>query len=166
MSMRDFEHKKPRFTASRGIAEVRYNRQGKPIKTQKHRPGFWKQATCEEAKCDQHLNGWTSIVPHSEAQMLADIYRMRNNLTWEFSEEQVLDILGNRAVKFVFPAGQTCFRNLDGNGHHLVPVQRDPVFFHRPAGRPDQTRRMDYDQFHEEFNASIHVARVIKEKGN
>ena len=177
MSMRDFQHKKDRFTASRGHPHVRTNRQGKVLKTYTPLPGYWKAATCKDLRCHEYENGWVATIPANPdpaivgqaraavvTQMLADVYRMRNNGTWTFTEERVEGLSGEVLIRFTFPPGLTCFRHLNGTGHK-VPVQRNPVFLHRPAGRPGQTRRLEEDQFFDEFNESAHKSQRMLEKG-
>jgi len=157
MSMRDYQHGKPRFTASRGEPHVTTNRQGKVIKTYTPLKGYWKPATCRDLNCYEYEHGWISTIPETKLQMIADIYQMRNEGKWEFTEERVdgLDPEGPALIRFTFPPGLTCFRHLGGTGH-MVPVERSPVYLHRPAGRPGQTRRLEEDQFFDAFNESAY----------
>tara|TARA_Y100000310_G_C20069525_1_gene528698 strand:+ start:38 stop:445 length:408 start_codon:yes stop_codon:yes gene_type:complete len=123
--------------------------------------GYWKPATCREMRCHEHENGWISTVPRANLPMLTAIYEMRAKGTWEFTEER----LDGGLIRFTFPPGLTCFRHLDGTGH-MVPIERDPRFLHRPSGRPGQpVRQYDYNQFFDVYNESSHQAKERQKKG-
>jgi len=160
MSVRDTIISHDRFKANRGERHINDN--GKLTYSQAK--GYWKDATCKDIQCHEYENGWVSTVPQTELQMLADIYRMRTNGTWEFAEERVELLGGETGIRFTFPPGQTCFRHLGGTGHK-VPVERDPRFYHRAAGRPTKPNRIYYDEFFHRYNETAYQATQRVNKG-
>ena len=161
MSIRDFQFQKDRFKVNRGVPGV--DHRGR--RTYTPRPGYWRSATCKDIKCAEYENGWVSTIPQAQVQMLTDIYEMRNKGIWEFTEERVAGLNeGEILIRFTFPPGLTCFRHLNGTGHQ-VPVERDPLFYHRPAGRPGQGREMNQDEFITTFNESAYRASRSLERG-
>lgn len=63
----------------------------------------WTEATCKEKRCPHYLNGWETIVGNPSVQ--ADY--IRHECGRRFTEEKE----GDGLVKFMFPAGQECFRD-------------------------------------------------------
>jgi hypothetical protein len=117
------------------------------------RPGWWKKATCKDINCPQYENGWITVLPTSRVDLIQAI----KESGWHYTEERA----GDGLVQFMFPAGQTCYRHINGTGH-LVPVERDPVFVHRANGH--QKVGLDYDQYFSDFNETAYLAtKAIKE---
>jgi hypothetical protein len=80
----------------------------------------WRPATCAEAACAAHEQGWRTVVDESTelGQRQAGYIRRSSGRAFrESRDEQGLTV-------FEFPAGQRCFR-ADG---HQVPLERDPLW--------------------------------------
>jgi hypothetical protein len=115
-------------------------------------PAFWRKATCKEVNCSHWEKGWQTVLDLSPQQPGGDLGLMRARYNYirdssgrSFKEEWV-----GSTVTFLFPAGQTCFRS------HQMPVERDPVFLHRP-GPAQEARQLDYDEFFDKFNATSYL---------
>lgn len=80
----------------------------------------YRPATCAEANCAAHENGWRTTVDETSAlgQMQAHYIRTESGRAYrEHRDEQGLTV-------FEFDAGQRCFRSDD----HRVPLEREPWF--------------------------------------
>lgn len=78
----------------------------------------FRPATCAEAECGAHTNGWKTLADETTTQgqwIAAEVRRSGRRFT-------VTREAGITA--FVFEPGQTCF----AVSKHRVPLERDPVF--------------------------------------
>lgn len=65
-------------------------------------PEFERPATCEEVECEHYLNGWQTIVPADNAELLAALRTSGRSFT-EVDPNAVMRV-------FTFAPGQPCFR--------------------------------------------------------
>lgn len=82
------------------------------------RATHWRAASCEEAGCRAHANGWVTVVDEATVQGQRQAHYIRRQSGRKFVEERT--VAGT--TRFTFEAGQTCFRP------HEVPLERDPLF--------------------------------------
>lgn len=80
-----------------------------------------REATCEEVDCPHYLNGWKTAVGNDGAQA----YYVRKDSGRDFTEMIEGDI-----VTFIFPPGQTCFRD------HSLPTGQPPIYLRESRGQP------------------------------
>jgi len=123
-------------------------------------PAYWREATCQEVECSHRQRGWQTTLDLSPVQDPGELglNRARYNYIREKSGRHFTEQWVGAEVTFMFPAGQTCFRQ------HQLPVERDPVFIHVPGpGRDPQ--RLDYDQFFWTFNEVSHLLEKRRKQG-
>lgn len=115
-------------------------------------PAFWRKAACKEVNCTHWERGWQTtldLTPNQPAGELG-LNRARYNYIRDKSGRSFREEWVGSTVTFLFPAGQTCFRE------HRVPLARDPRFLHLP-GPGRETRQVDYDEFFDRFNETSHI---------
>jgi hypothetical protein len=77
----------------------------------------WREATCAEVDCPNHLFGWKTILPATDQANLALI--RRSGLSFKEEPDGAL-------VAFIFEPGQTCFEGMAKK--HRTRLERDPIF--------------------------------------
>lgn len=111
-----------------------------PIQTH-HRP-----ATCAEADCPHHLNGWSSTFDVSTDLGREQAGYVRAMSGRKFVEERVAETM----VRFTFEAGQQCFRS----DEHTVPLEREPFYIVRGGdwrGNTGSRRDLNADNWVDDF---------------
>lgn len=99
------------------------------------RPTHWRAATCAEADCVNHLNGWQTKVDESTELGQQQAAYIRAGSGRRFTEDR--DDVG--LTVFTFEAGQTCFRG----DEHTVRVDRPEIYVVRDGdhrGNPRGTK--------------------------
>ena len=78
---------------------------------------YWRPATCEEAGCLRHRNGWRTVLDLTTREGLRwdEWIRIRSGRRFTRVKELM-------AVTFTFERGQTCFEK------HRVAIEREPIF--------------------------------------
>lgn len=93
-----------------------------------------RRATCEEAGCLPHRQGWVTTILRANDPGGRLEYTVRTSGR-RYVEERV-----EGGVRFTFPAGQPCFKS----STHTLPLERDPQFLVRGGdwrGNPTGMRR-------------------------
>lgn len=116
-----------RITPNMSVEAYKTYRIASPLAT------HWRDATCAEADCQHHLNGWQSTIDESTQLGQRQAHYIRRESRRGFTEER----LPTGLTRFTFAAGQTCFA-----GPHQVPVGRPELYLVRdgdwrgnPTGR-------------------------------
>ena len=80
----------------------------------------WRKATCEEAGCPAHVNGWRTAVDEATdlGQRQGAYIRAQAGRAFRESRDEA------GLTVFEFPAGQRCFRS----DQHRVPIEREPIY--------------------------------------
>lgn len=78
----------------------------------------WRDATCEQVACPNHLHGWRTNVDETTELGQAQAYYIRHDRTRRHVEERMPDGL----TQFSFEAGQTCFEP------HKARIERPELF--------------------------------------
>lgn len=119
-----------------------------------HRP-----ATCAEAECGAHLNGWTSVIDEATELGQQQAYYIRHDASRRHVEEKRPDEL----TEFRFEAGQRCF----AADSHTVPLERPELYLVRPGdwrrdGRGQVRQHSGPDPWLDEFqtNQEAIAARI------
>lgn len=107
----------------------------------------WRKAACAEVRCPHYTWGWETVVPTASLQ--ADYIRYQCGR--HFREEKAEGGL----AKFLFPPGQTCFRE------HFLP-ERDPFLVHRVG---QDRRLMDADQWTYTMNEELYKTEKRRNHG-
>jgi len=104
----------------------------------------YRKATCEEANCPNYLNGWKTILPKSNN----DLIQVIKTMNLRFTEEDKGEI-----IEFTFEAGQSCFNR----NQHFADLDKPAIL-----GIDDGFgfRKQDTDQWVDKFNNHL-----IKLKG-
>jgi hypothetical protein len=77
----------------------------------------YRDASCAEVQCANHLNGWTSTIDTGTQQGTVWAYAIKRS-----GRRYTAQVTGT-VVTFAFPAGQTCFK-----APHKVPTGRPEIF--------------------------------------
>jgi len=108
------------------------------------RATHWRPATCSEAGCPNHLNGWKSVIDETTDLGRAQAAYIRERSGRRYTEWRDQPWLGGTV--FTFEAGQECF------AQHEVPLERDPLFLVRdgdwrgnPRGTPARVHQRPAD---------------------
>lgn len=81
----------------------------------------WRPATCEEVDCEPYRHGWVTTLDLSTADGQMHAATIKGLRGYRYSVQQASPSL----VKYVFPAGQTCFHA----GTHRLPLERPPTLY-------------------------------------
>ena len=119
-----------RSTSSLGAARQTTYRAVKPLGT------HFRKATCAEVDCPNYLNGWKTILPKSNQNLIQTV----KNMNLRYTEEDKGDM-----VEFIFEAGQTCFKR---NEHYLDLGRPAIVGYDDGLG----FRKQETDQWVDKFN--------------
>ena len=125
--------------------------------------GHWRRATCQEARCRFFCHGWVTTIdltPQQPPEQLAErryASRYLHQSGWDFRVEWD----GSREL-FHFAPGQNCYQVIDRGHRHQLPVERDPIFWHRSG--PGQGWQVEYDEFFDRFNeTSYQLSRRLND---
>lgn len=88
------------------------------------RSTHFRAATCAEADCRYHVNGWQTAVDESTDLGKQQAYYIRNQSGRRYSEDRNLT---PGLTLFTFEPGQTCF----AADRHVVPLDRPALFLVR-----------------------------------
>jgi hypothetical protein len=80
----------------------------------------WRPATCAEANCGAHQNGWQSTIDEATVLGQQQAHYIRKQSGRRFTEERLPGL-----TRFAFEAGQTCF------GSHQLPLDRPELYLVR-----------------------------------
>jgi hypothetical protein len=78
---------------------------------------FWRDVSCEEARCPAQANGWRSLIDERTAFGRQQSHYIRKMSGRRFAEE----LQSTGLTAFIFEPGQRCF------GGHKAPIERDPL---------------------------------------
>lgn len=82
-------------------------------------PTHWRAATCAEADCPQHQQGWRTEVDEGTELGQQQAHYIRAEAGRRFVEERHPVA---RITAFIFEAGQRCFAS------HQIPLEREPLY--------------------------------------
>jgi hypothetical protein len=83
-------------------------------------PTHFREATCEEVLCPQHVSGWRTVCSTKTELGVQQIKYIREQSGRHFTitgPDQAGD------VAFIFPPGQKCF------GKHAVTLEREAIYY-------------------------------------
>lgn len=108
----------------------------------------FRLATCVEAQCEAHVNGWRSTIDEATVLGQQQAHYIRKQSGRGYTEERI----GGSLVRFTFAPGQTCF-----TGGHQVRLDRPENYSVRagdwrgnPTGESRVLRAQDWiDDFGE-----------------
>lgn len=134
-----------RITPNMAVEAYKTYRIASPLAT------HWRDATCAEADCEHHRDGWQSTIDEATVLGQQQAHYIRRQSGRGFTEER----LASGLTRFTFPAGQSCFA-----GPHRVPVGRPELYVVRdgdwrgnPTGQSRTLRPQDWiDDFGEHQN--------------
>lgn len=136
-----------RFRISRGMPYTapKYQYRGDSRQRFSKHPKYWKRCGCKDFGCGAYERGWEIKIDLSPFQNVEDMHlnQVRYNWIRDHSGLQFTERLIGCKVIFSFEAEQECF------SEHKIAVERDPMFFHN-------RRRIDYNQFFDEFKETDH----------
>ncbi len=118
----------------------------------------WRNATCEEAECEEYQRGWKTMVDlDSELGQRQAFYIVKESGR-KFQAER-----HGQIVEFIFEPGQKCFTQ------HKVRLERYPRFFVRDGdwrGNPTGTVRehRDFDNWCDDFAAHQDKLKTLLER--
>ena len=84
----------------------------------------WRRATCAEMDCPQYLFGFETLIDEATQFGQHQAAYIRHQSGRHFTEERQASGL----TRFVFPAGQRCFRE------HKIPLEREPILTRASLG--------------------------------
>jgi hypothetical protein len=104
-----------------------------------------ERISCTAAECDQHRDGWRTVLDTAEAAQLQLARWIRDECRRSFSWS-----MAGTVVTFDFPAGQTCFREHRRQIRPGLYVVRDGDYRGNPSGwKATMTERAWVDDFGE-----------------
>jgi hypothetical protein len=103
------------------------------------------RVSCAQAECDQHRDGWRTVLDISKVEHLKLARWIRDESRRSFTWTQAGTI-----ITFDFPAGQACFREHREQVRPGIYVVRDGDWRGNPTGRKARlTERQWVDDFGE-----------------
>src|SRR5262245_61194764 len=117
----------------------------------------WRDATCAEVDCPQHLHGWLTAVDETTELGQAQAGYIRARAGRRYIERRT-----PTHTEFLFEAGQRCF------APHKVPLEREPLFIVRLGdwrGYGPARVHARADDWIEDMQESLDKIRDARERG-
>jgi len=136
----------------------------KTYKVSAPRQTHFRQATCEEAACENYARGWVTIVDERTELGQRQAHFIRHDRTRRHAEIKTID---SALTEFVFEAGQTCFA---ASLHRVRTDRPDRLavlggdFRGNPAGIPARVHTRP-EFFVEDWQEALDGARTAQERG-
>lgn len=111
------------------------------------RSTHFRAATCAEAECPNHMNGWKTPIDETTELGSQQAFYIRNNSGRQFYEDRNI---APGVTVFTFPAGQQCF------SQHQLRLDKPEIFVVKGGdwrGNPtgDKKQHVNADDWVEDF---------------
>lgn len=83
----------------------------------------WRKATCAEVWCQQHLNGWVTVIDVSDS----DGRERAQFILADKERHHTVVRTSPTTFEFTFPPGQRCYLS----DRHILPLGRQPILYVR-----------------------------------
>lgn len=116
-------------------------------------PDHFRPASCAEVECEQHANGWETLLLAGSDDLAFVTKRVARGDVDGLHRHYTAEQAEGGFVRLRFPAGNPCFRA----SSHRISVERPPIYLVRPgdarSNRRDGLGRPYGDPLH-----SLHLA--------